>query len=48
MNYWKTKIFKTNQEKLDWIEKNDHKTQWEEIFVNNAYGVQYRKLIKIL
>ena len=47
MNYWKYKIFKTNQEKLDWIEKNDSKYQWQEIFVNNAYGVTYRKLIKI-
>lgn len=41
---WDTKIFKTREAMQSWIEKNDHKMQWNEIFVNNAYGVEYRKL----
>jgi hypothetical protein len=27
-----------------WIAKNDHKTQWQEIFINNAYGIEFKPL----
>ena len=30
-----------------WIEVNDSKTQWQEIFLNNAYAVEYKTLRKI-
>ena len=30
-----------------WLELNGHKIQWHEIFVNNAYAIEYRKLIRI-
>jgi hypothetical protein len=30
-----------------WIERNKHRIQYEEIFVNNAYAVEYRPLRRI-
>ena len=44
---WKIKEFKTKEEMNKFIEKNGHKIQCNEIFVNNAYAIEYRKLIKI-
>lgn len=41
---WNTKTFKTKQAMTEWLARNDSKVQWVEIFVNNAYGVEYRKL----
>lgn len=41
---WTTKTFKTAQALKTWIAKNDHKTQWQEIAVENAWGVMYRPL----
>ena len=41
---WNTKVFKTKQAMTAWLSRNDSKVQWVEIFVNNAYGVEYRKL----
>lgn len=51
---WRDKIFKfktaadakTAKAKLDaWLERNEAFIQWEQIFVNNAYGVTYRGLV---
>jgi len=41
---WKNKTFKTKKLFNRWVEKNGSKMQWEEIFVNNAFGVTYRQL----
>jgi hypothetical protein len=41
---WITKIFKTKEAKDRWIQKNGHRYQIQEIFVNNAYGLDVRKL----
>lgn len=41
---WNTKIFKSKDAMTEWLVRNDSKVQWVEIFVNNAYGVEYRKL----
>lgn len=41
---WQIKTFKTREAQLAWIERNEHRVQWHEIVVNNAYGVEYRKL----
>lgn len=41
---WNIKTFKTKQAMQQWIERNDHKTQWHEVFINNAYGVEYKAL----
>ncbi len=44
---WQTKIFKTLAAMQSWVDKNDHRVQWERIFVHNAYGVIYRKLRRV-
>lgn len=44
---WKTKIFKTDEELQKWINRNYNRYQWHQIFVNNAYGVEYKPLIKL-
>jgi len=50
---WQTKIFtgktmKQAKEKMtSWLAKNSNKIQWREIFVNNAYGIEYRNLRRI-
>ena len=44
---WQTKTFKTRTEMEAWLDKNSHRVQWQEIFVNNAYGAEFRKLRRI-
>jgi hypothetical protein len=41
---WQEKIFKTREAMQAWLYKNEHRIQWQEIFVCNAYGLTYRKL----
>lgn len=41
---WEEKTFKTREAMQAWVKRNDHRMQWEEIFVNNGYGVTYRRL----
>lgn len=43
---WSIKEFKTRAEMQAWIEKNGHRMRWQEIVVNNGYGVQYRPLVE--
>lgn len=44
---WRIKEFKTREEMLKFIGKNEHKMQWHEIFINNKYAIEYKRLIKI-
>jgi hypothetical protein len=44
---WQIKQFKTQEAMDKFIDKNRHKIQWQEIFINNAYGIEYRKLKRI-
>lgn len=44
---WQIKIFKTKEEMSKFIEKYHNKIQWVEVFVNNAYAIEYRKLRRI-
>ena len=44
---WETKNFKTKEAMNEFIEKNGHKIQWNEIFVNNSYAIEYRKLRRV-
>jgi hypothetical protein len=39
--------FDTKEQRNKWLEKNGCKYQIEEIFINNGYGFEYKKLIKI-
>lgn len=45
---WNTKLFKSYQGLKNWIKKNHNDYQYEIIFVNNGYGVEYRPLKKIV
>lgn len=44
---WILKTFKTREKMNNFINKNKNKIQYNEIFVNNAYCIEYRKLRKI-
>ena len=47
MYYWKIKTFKSKESMSKWLAKNEHKIQWVEVFVNNGYAVEYRRLRRI-
>lgn len=44
---WEIITFKTKNEMIDFINKYGKKIQYQEIFINNGYGIEYRKLRKI-
>lgn len=44
---WITKEFKSKEAMEKFISKNIMKIQYVEIFVNNGYCIEYRKLRKI-
>ncbi len=44
---WNYKQFKSQDAMDNFIAKNEGKIQWVEIFVNNAYAIEYRKLRRI-
>lgn len=44
---WKIKLFTTREKMQAWLDKHSHRIQWYEIFVNNAYAIEYRKLRRI-
>lgn len=44
---WKFKAFKTKEQMQNFISKNENKIQYREIFVNNEYAIEYKKLLKI-
>lgn len=41
---WQTEIFATREEMNAWLEERDGEIQYNEIFVNNAYGVEWKPL----
>lgn len=41
------KIFKSKEKMEKYIEKNKNKIQWEKVFINNGYCIEYKKLIII-
>ena len=41
---WITKVFKTREAMDKWIARNGHRYQMQEVFVNNAYALDIRKL----
>ena len=45
---WIYKRFGTRQELEKFIKKHENDIQYTEILVNNGYGVEYRKLKKII
>lgn len=41
---WTIKKFKTQQLLDNWLNKNESKIQYNIVYINNAYGIQYQKL----
>ena len=41
---WQFKHFINRDTMLNWIEANEKRIQWDEIYVNNGYCIEYRKL----
>lgn len=44
---WSIKTFKTEAEMDAFLDKWDGRIQWQYIYVNNAYGIQWRKLRRV-
>ena len=44
---WEIIEFKTASKQLAWYEKNKNKYQITEIFINNSYAYEYKKLITL-
>jgi hypothetical protein len=44
---WVTKVFKTKLARDKWLAKNQARYQVVEVFVNNAYALDVRKLRQI-
>lgn len=40
---WKFKEFKTHEKLLAFVAKGG--IQWQEVFINNGYAIEYRKLV---
>jgi hypothetical protein len=44
---WQIKTFKTKKSMDNFLEKNKNKIQWTEVFIDNCYAIEYRKLRKV-
>ena len=44
---WNNKFFRTYLDMINWIRNNENKYRIDIIFVENGYGVEYKKLIKM-
>jgi hypothetical protein len=44
---WQTKTFKTKEAMASFIERNGHRIQCNQIFINNGWGIEYRKLRRV-
>jgi hypothetical protein len=41
---WILRTFRSKENMDKFIEKNGRKIQWHEVFINNKYAIEYRKL----
>jgi hypothetical protein len=41
---WTALEFNTFDQLQEWIDQFDGRTQWNEIFIKDGYGVEYKKL----
>lgn len=41
---WQVKVFKTHEAMTDFIDRNEGKIEYEIVFVNNGYAIEYREL----
>jgi hypothetical protein len=42
---WIMKVFRTKESMQKFLDRNKNKIQWREVFINNAWAIEYRKLI---
>lgn len=47
LEFWHTKEFKTQQQLKDWEYKNKNTYQYNEVFINNGYCIECRKLRRV-
>lgn len=45
MRYWAVKRFQSQATMDKWIEANKAKCQIDVLFINNSFGVSYKKLL---
>jgi hypothetical protein len=44
---WRIMEFKTREQMERFIDLNYNKIQWQEVFIDNGYGIEYRPLRKV-
>ena len=44
---WKIKEFRTKENMQKFIANNMGKIEWHEIFINNGYAIEYKRLLRI-
>lgn len=44
---YRIKEFKTKEQMANFIARHSGKIEWQEIFINNGYGIEYRWLRKV-
>jgi len=43
MKMWISKTFKTRSQMKKFIVTHKNKIEWQEVFINNGYAIEYRK-----
>jgi hypothetical protein len=41
---WEIKIFKTKKQMEEFIDAHRDKIQWQDIYIDNGYAIEYKKL----
>jgi hypothetical protein len=44
---WIIRTFKSKENMQKFIDKNRGKIQWHEVFINNGWGIEYKRLVRI-
>ena len=44
---WTERLFKSYAAQEAWITKNEHRYAIDRLYINNGYGVTYKKLIRV-
>jgi hypothetical protein len=44
---WRTKTFKSREAMSRWLKRQEGRIQYQEVFVNNAFAVEWRWLRRI-
>ena len=44
---WNIRTFKTREAMNKWLARHAARIQWNEIFINNGFALEYRKLRRV-